>query len=536
MKKLLTFLVLSTAALCCKLALAGIVSINMTDPGGTFDLAPGENAGAVPSANWNNVPFTPNQDGPTVIDQQFFDSGGEAAPLGLTYRAWDGRNSDSVVGNDPNARLLKGGGPSPFNSSGESHPYAAIELTGCNASVGAVYDVYIYINEGIGFTSGSYGTIYLSGAGTFGSGAPPSGSSTAGLVSYRTLNSEFTGAGGVPVYSAARGLVRSSTIRAGNYVRIERMTLDTLTITPWMLNDRSDFHGVGITGIQLVQVSSEGCDNGLDDDGDGDVDCDDLDCPACPEICDNGVDDDRDNVIDCEDLDCPACPEICDNGIDDDRDNDIDCEDLDCPACPEICNNRVDDDRDGDIDCRDLDCPACPEWCDNGIDDDRDGIVDCLDSDCPACPEICANGIDDDGDNDVDCDDSDCASTTACRELCENGIDDDGDNDVDCDDSDCLMETACLEPFLRGDSNGDAMVNISDAAFTLQHLFLSGNEPGCKIAADANGDGRVNISDAAFTLNHLFLGGTPMPPPYPGCGTDPEDEVLGCASAPTDCQ
>jgi len=98
------------------------------------------------------------------------------------------------------------------------------------------------------------------------------------------------------------------------------------------------------------------------------------------------------------------------------------------------------------------------------------------------------------------------------------------------------METACLEPFLRGDSNGDAMVNISDAAFTLQHLFLSGNEPGCKVAADANGDGRVNISDAAFTLNHLFLGGTPMPPPYPGCGTDPEDEVLGCASAPTDCQ
>ena len=284
MTKLLTFLVLSTAALCCKLALAGIVSINMTDPGGAFDLAPGENAGAVPSANWNNVPFTPNQDGPTVIDQQFFDSGGEAAPLGLTYRAWDGRNSDTVVGNDPNARLLKGGGPSPFNSSGESHPYAAIELTGCNASVGAVYDVYIYINEGIGFTSGSYGTIYLSGTGTFGSGAPPSGDSMAGLVSYRTLNSEFTGAGGVPVYSAARGLVRSSTIRAGNYVRIERMTLDTLTITPWMLNDRSDFHGVGITGIQLVQVSSEGCDNGLDDDGDGDVDCDDLDCPACTEI------------------------------------------------------------------------------------------------------------------------------------------------------------------------------------------------------------------------------------------------------------
>ena len=46
------------------------------------------------------------------------------------------------------------------------------------------------------------------------------------------------------------------------------------------------------------------CDNGIDDDGDGDADCVDSDCPACPEICNNGADDDGDGAIDCDDTDC----------------------------------------------------------------------------------------------------------------------------------------------------------------------------------------------------------------------------------------
>ncbi len=83
-------------------------------------------------------------------------------------------------------------------------------------------------------------------------------------------------------------------------------------------------------------LSNEICDNEIDDDADGAVDCLDSDCPACPpEVCDNGIDDDRDEAVDCVDTDCPACPEICDNGTDDDRDEDIDCVDSDCPPCPE---------------------------------------------------------------------------------------------------------------------------------------------------------------------------------------------------------
>ena len=49
--------------------------------------------------------------------------------------------------------------------------------------------------------------------------------------------------------------------------------------------------------------------------------------PAIPDSCSNGVDDDGDGAIDCCDSDCigdPDCNEICDNGIDDDCDGLID--------------------------------------------------------------------------------------------------------------------------------------------------------------------------------------------------------------------
>jgi hypothetical protein len=64
---------------------------------------------------------------------------------------------------------------------------------------------------------------------------------------------------------------------------------------------------------------------------------------------------------------------------------------------------------------------------------------------------------------------------------------------------------------VRGDSNGDLEVNISDPTFTLQWLFLGGGAPSCLATADANGDGEVNISDPTYTLRFLFLGGADHP-------------------------
>jgi hypothetical protein len=89
--------------------------------------------------------------------------------------------------------------------------------------------------------------------------------------------------------------------------------------------------------------------------------------------------------------------------------------------------------------------------------------------------------------------------------------------------------------FLRGNSNGDPKVDISDAVFTLSFLFLGGPAPACSDAADANDDGRIDISDAVFTLAHLFVGG-PAPPP-PGLsqpGPDPTADALACGPADTE--
>ena len=44
----------------------------------------------------------------------------------------------------------------------------------------------------------------------------------------------------------------------------------------------------------------EDCTDAIDNDGDGLIDCEDLDCtddPACPEICDNAIDDDADAKV-----------------------------------------------------------------------------------------------------------------------------------------------------------------------------------------------------------------------------------------------
>ena len=45
---------------------------------------------------------------------------------------------------------------------------------------------------------------------------------------------------------------------------------------------------------------------------------------------------------------------------------------------------------------------------------------------------------------------------------------------------------------------------------------------------DTNDDGSANIADAIRTLEFLFSGGSPPPLPFPGPGTDPTADPLGC--------
>lgn len=84
--------------------------------------------------------------------------------------------------------------------------------------------------------------------------------------------------------------------------------------------------------------------------------------------------------------------------------------------------------------------------------------------------------------------------------------------------------------FLRGDSNMDGRLDISDAIYILAYRYTGGPWPSCMDAADANDDGRVDLSDPIFFLSHLFHREVPLPEPGPEPGIDLSNDGLGCLS------
>jgi hypothetical protein len=90
----------------------------------------------------------------------------------------------------------------------------------------------------------------------------------------------------------------------------------------------------------------------------------------------------------------------------------------------------------------------------------------------------------------------------------------------------------CEPEFLRGDGNGDGVVDLSDAVFTLLYLFAGRAAPDCEKSLDADDNGRLELTDAVFTLGFLFRGGPRIRQPYPDCGVDPTADELACAGEP----
>ncbi len=272
------------------------------------------------------------------------------------------------------------------------------------------------------------------------------------------------------------------------------------------------------------------CNNNMDDNKDGLIDCNDPQCISditCqPENCSNGVDDNANGKADCEDPECASeilCqPENCSNGVDDNANGSVDCEDTQCYEdawCQvEHCDNKIDDNRDGLADCDDPTCmfdSACSsapdpitivENCANGTDDNGDGLADCDDPQCeedsactsqpgPAVDENCTNGQDDNGDGLADCDDpqcsqtDDCTSSSAENEDCSNGIDDNNDGLADCDDPLCMLDQSCTsggdDPVAATenctnnvDDNSDGLIDCNDP--------LCVNDSGCKTKPGGN--------------------------------------------------
>jgi hypothetical protein len=71
-----------------------------------------------------------------------------------------------------------------------------------------------------------------------------------------------------------------------------------------------------------------------------------------------------------------------------------------------------------------------------------------------------------------------------------------------------------LYGFLRGDANGDGIIDMSDAIYLLNYLFKNGPEPDPYALGDANSDGEILVEDAIFLLNYILRGG-PAPEDAP---------------------
>ncbi|MCA8960671.1 MAG: hypothetical protein KDC38_09170, partial [Planctomycetes bacterium] len=84
-----------------------------------------------------------------------------------------------------------------------------------------------------------------------------------------------------------------------------------------------------------------------------------------------------------------------------------------------------------------------------------------------------------------------------------------------------------MQPFRRGDLNGDGSIDIGDPVSLLGALFSGGSYPTCEDAADANDDGGLDIGDAIFLLTGLFIGGAP-PSVIGGCEYDTTADALSC--------
>lgn len=91
--------------------------------------------------------------------------------------------------------------------------------------------------------------------------------------------------------------------------------------------------------------------------------------------------------------------------------------------------------------------------------------------------------------------------------------------------------------FLRGDATDDGHVDLTDAVFILNWLFVDAPASGCSAAANANRDPEVDLSDSVYLLIHLFLGGPIPPQPFPKCGPAvwAYDREFGCEMNASNC-
>ena len=92
-----------------------------------------------------------------------------------------------------------------------------------------------------------------------------------------------------------------------------------------------------------------------------------------------------------------------------------------------------------------------------------------------------------------------------------------------------VFESASRPAFLRGDADGNGSRNVTDAVHILDWLFRRGEPPACEASADANDDDRIQVTDAIFLFGWLFIRAPEdLPAPWWHCGEDPTPGERGC--------
>ena len=213
------------------------------------------------------------------------------------------------------------------------------------------------------------------------------------------------------------------------------------------------------------EVPGVTCQDGGDNDCDGQTDCADADCVAdmaCS--CGNGTCVSGENPCNCP-QDCGAPPAdetpgaTCQDGLDNDCDGQTVCADSGC-GCDLSCSCGDASCTDGETSCncpQDCGQPLVHEtFCRDGVDNDCDGLTDCDDSECASflfC--TCGDGACSSPENQCTCPE-DCGQPLATETVCNDGVDNDCDGFADCEDcndTDCVTAEACAQACCEADGS-----------------------------------------------------------------------------------
>ncbi|MDE0959501.1 MAG: hypothetical protein OSB09_01845 [Planctomycetota bacterium] len=336
--------------------------------------------------------------------------------------------------------------------------------------------------------------------------------------------------------------------------------------------------GTGILEITLAGAPTpENCTNGVDDDGDGLIDCEDTDCdldPACvgapPENCTNGTDDDGDGLIDCDDPDCSSLPS-CQLPLDGFT---FIASDVLASYSPATGNGSFSASLSIEEDATAPGYPNQTQGFSLGVANNPSLITATTWTAAAALDGLNGNS----GPDFIDINFYVDGLTVGCVYSFSNTVfllfssstsvgsvaydtvpsgligNSAGTTtplswssslgspsvvnivvvDGQANPAALANGTVTLQPstggFMRGDINSDGAINIADAVSLLAGLF-SGGAINCDDAADCNDDGLVNIADAVYELSNLFSGGPNMPAPTaPVCGADPTSDALDCTT------